>query len=238
VSTISIALAIPSRENWTSDFGKSITMLCMAIQRYPFKGYTGRGLELIEWRSSILPQSRQRLVQAAIQHGHTHVLFIDTDQSFPPQLAHMLARHGKRVIGCNIATKTQGNSIPTARSKPGPGEWWGGHKVYSNGKRGVEQVWRLGFGVIMINLDVFKDLPKPWFNLRYMPEIDDFLGEDWWFCELMEERGIPIFVEHEASLGVDHIGVWRYGHDGVVPEEAQKSPLGADPVLKLIGGAQ
>lgn len=228
-------LAIPSRDVWTADFGLSVAMLSMAVAKYPFPGYAGRGFSIQEWRSSILPQSRQRLVQIAKQRRHSHILFIDTDQSFPPQLAHMLARHHKPIIGCNIATKSQGNSIPTARRAPGPGEWWGGHKVYSNGKKGIEQVWRLGFGVMLLDLSIFDKMPKPWFNTRYLEEIDDFVGEDWWFCEQAEKLGIPIYVEHEASLGVDHIGPWRFGHDGVVPDETATA-VEPDPVLRLVGG--
>jgi hypothetical protein len=223
---ISIGLALPSKDEWTADFGLSVTMMCLAIQKHPFAGYRTQGLEIMNMRSSLLPQLRQNLLRDALKHKHTHVLFIDSDQAFPAQLAHMLARHHKPVIGCNIATKNQGNSIPTARAKPGPDEWWGGHQIFSHGKTGIERVWRVGFGVMMIDLSIFKTIPKPWFGTRYLPEpIDDFVGEDWFFCEVMDEHNIPIYVEHEASLLVDHIGSWRYGHDGIKQPAERLKPL-------------
>jgi hypothetical protein len=215
VNVFSLALALPSQHTWTADFGLSVAMMSLAIQKHPFKGYEGRGLEIMNKRSSLLPQLRQTLISDAIAHGHSHILFIDSDQAFPPQLAHMLARHHKQFVGCNIATKNQEKSIPTARYKPGPGEWWGGHQVFSHGKRGIEQVWRLGFGVVLIDLSIFKTIPKPWFEIRWVPEVDDFEGEDWFFCRLLDAHNIPIYVEHEASLLVDHIGTWRFGHDGI-----------------------
>ena len=220
MNPIKIGLALPSQHTWTADFGLSVAMMCLAIQKHPFKGYQGTGLEIMNKRSSLLPQLRQTLVQDAIKRGHTHILFIDSDQAFPPQLAHMLARWHKPVVGCNIATKSQEKSIPTARYAPKINEWWGGHQVFSHGKKGIEQVWRLGFGVMMIDLSIFKTIPKPWFGVRYLPEpIDDFIGEDWFFCEVMDEHKIPILVDHEASLLIDHIGSWRFGWDGIEPPE-------------------
>lgn len=227
MNVFSLALALPSQHTWTADFGLSVTMLSLAIQKHKIQGYDGQGLEIMNMRSSLLPQLRQNLMRDAIKHGHSHICFIDSDQAFPPQLVHMLARHKKQVIGCNIATKNQEKSIPTARYKPGPGEWWGGHQVFSHGKKGCEQVWRLGFGVMMIDLAIMKNVPYPWFEIRWVEEVQDFEGEDWFFCRLLDRLGVPIFIEHEASLLVDHIGTWRFGHDGITPPPQQTLQLAA-----------
>lgn len=215
MNVFSLGLALPSQHTWTADFGLSVAMLCLAVQKHKIKGYDGQGLEIMNMRSSLLPQLRQNLMRDAIKRGHSHICMIDSDQAFPAQLIHMLARHKKQVIGCNIATKSQECSIPTARHKPKEGEWWGGHQVFSHGKKGCEQVWRLGFGVMMIDLSIMKEVPYPWFEIRWNHEVQDFEGEDWFFCRLLDRIGVPIFVEHEASLLVDHIGPWRFGHDGI-----------------------
>ena len=217
MSTIRVGLSLPTQQTWDADFSISIINMYTAMMRHRVPGYTGQALSLLNRRSSSIAKNRQELVQDAIKDDCTHALFIDSDQIFPPSIIHRLAKWGKRVIACNIATKSQGNSIPTARKAPKPGEWWGGHVVYSNHKKGIEQVWRIGAGVIMIDLTVFKDLPFPWFNNEWRgPPVNDFCGEDWFFCELMEARGIPIWIDHDVSLEVGHAGKWIYGHDGVV----------------------
>jgi hypothetical protein len=68
---------------------------------------------------------------------------------------------------------------------------------------------------MLIDVEVFKQIPKPWFMLDYMPEIDDFVGEDWYFCSLLEKAGIPIYVDHDASKRVGHIGPFTFDHSHV-----------------------
>jgi hypothetical protein len=211
-----LGLVLPTRQTVETDFMVSVINLFSYFNRVQVPGYQGQSLALMNRRSAIIPKSRQELVLDAFEQKCSHILFIDDDQIFPPNLPHRLASHGKRVMACNIATKAQGNSIPTARRAPAPGEWWGGHIIPSKGKKGIEKVWRIGFGVILIDLQVFKDekgelLPFPWFNMEWRgAPVNDFCGEDWFFCELMDKRGIPIWIDHDASLRVGHIGKWIY----------------------------
>lgn len=216
MAVMKLGLALPTLQVWEADFAISVYNLYQYMMKVRIPGYDNHNMSLLNRRSSMIAKSRQELVQDAIKDGRTHVLFIDSDQIFPPNIVHRLAKHGKRVIACNIATKAQGNSIPTARRAPGPGEWWGGHVIYSNNRTGLERVWRIGAGVLMIDLEVFKDQPLPWFNNEWRgPPVNDFCGEDWFFCEWVEKKGIPIWIDHDVSLEVGHIGKWIYGHDGV-----------------------
>lgn len=226
MSVFRLGLALPTLQTWDADFSISVINMYMYFMKVRVPGYENQTLALLNRRSSMIPKSRQELVQDAIKQNCSHVLFIDSDQMFPPNTAHRLAKWGKRVISCNIATKSQENSIPTARRAPGPGEWWGGHVIYSNHKQGIERVWRIGAGVLMIQLDVFKDLELPWFNNEWRGSpVNDFCGEDWFFCELMEKKGVPIWIDHGLSLEIGHVGKWIYGHDGVkgIPPPEQEA---------------
>jgi hypothetical protein len=224
MSIFRLGLTLPTRQTGDADFWISVINLYQYMMKVRVPGYENQTMALLNRRSSIIAKSRQELVQDAIKQNCSHVLFIDDDQIFPPNIAHRLAKWNKSVIGCNIATKAQGNSIPTARSAPAAGEWYGGHVVTSKGKKGIEKVWRLGFGVMMIDLEVFKGLPFPWFNNEWRDDVQDFCGEDWFFIELMEKRGIPIWIDHGLSCEVGHVGRWIYDHEGCVettPEEVK-----------------
>ena len=64
-----------------------------------------------------------------------------------------------------------------------------------------------------------------------MCSLNDFKGEDWYFCEKLEAAGIPIFVDHEASSFIGHIGNKVYTHDDVLlpenkPGENETIPSG------------
>lgn len=225
MSIFRLGLSLPTLQMWDADFSISVINLYQYMMKVRVPGYENQTLALLNRRSSMIPKSRQELVQDAIKQNCTHVLFIDSDQIFPPNIAHRLAKWNKSVIGCNIATKSQGNSIPTARRAPAEGEWWGGHIIYSNKKQGIEQVWRVGFGVMMIKLSVFENLEFPWFNNEWVgPPVNDFLGEDWYFIAKMEKKGIPTYIDHGLSCEVGHIGKWIYDHAGCVdiPEELKE----------------
>jgi hypothetical protein len=218
-----LAIAVPSGATWHADFAMSLVLLMLALQKHPIEGYAGRGVMLFNKRTSILPKSRQELVDDALRAGCTHLLFVDSDQTFPAYLIHKLAAHKKRVVGCNVATKSI-PANPTARNfNP---NWHGGDKVYTDdNSSGLEQVWRLGCGVLLLDLSIFESLKKPYFAIKWEESKNDFVGEDWYFCEKLEEKAIPIYVDHDMSKQIGHVGSMTYTHD-LVGEIKQESENG------------
>ena len=207
-----LAVCIPSGPMMHTDMALCLINMLLAFPKLKVPGYNSWSCKIINKRTSLLPKSRQGLLDDAIYAKCSHALFLDTDQTFPANIPQMLARHGKRIIGCNVATKIMPSS-PTARNH-NP-NWAGGDVVYSNGKTGVEKVWRLGTGIMLIHLDTVRALPKPWFATVWNEELQDFTGEDWYFNEQLEAAGVPIWVDHDASLQVGHIGNYHFEHKDV-----------------------
>jgi len=75
---------------------------------------------------------------------------------------------------------------------------------------GLEKVWRVGTGVMMIKSTVFHDIKKPWFPVKWIESEQRWQGEDWGFCEKLEQAGIPIWVDHDTSALVGHWGNKMY----------------------------
>jgi hypothetical protein len=86
------------------------------------------------------------------------------------------------------------------------------------GSSGLEKVWRVGCGIMLIDLGVLASVPKPWFSIVYDDTMKDETGEDWFFCEQLEKAGIPRYVDHDASKYVGHIGGYTYTFDDVSEE--------------------
>lgn len=219
---LNVGIAIPSGGDWKADFAMSLINLQRACIQHPnITGYSGIGIKVFNRRGSNLLALRQGLVEQCIEQQCTHILFLDSDMYFPPMLLHMLARHRRRIVTCNCATKAIPSSA-TARLKDGTEA---GKVLYTTeDTKQLVKVWRVGTGVMLINLKVFKDLPKPWFNFTYMgAEAADgktWHGEDWHLCRLLEKAGIDIFVDQEASWLIGHIGSFIYSHTEVeVPDE-------------------
>lgn len=133
--------------------------------------------------------NREKLVETAIEKGYTHLLFIDSDMSFEKGAVQRLLDHNKDIIGANY-NKRQFPLISTAVSKP-----------FQEGD--LVKCETLGAGFLLINLDVFKKLSKPWFFWE-----KDGAGEDYWFCRKARELGYDVWVDY--SIIIKHIGDYAF----------------------------
>lgn len=207
-----LALCIPSNGEWKADFGFCLAQLCVYCSSALFFEGEQREVLFIDKRTSNLPRSRQECLEDALMQDCTHALFIDTDQTFPMDTAHRLLRWGKPVVACNIPLKVL-PSYPTARARGGSHNPFGS-PIYSNGnqKMGLEKVWRVGSGIMMIDLAIMANIPKPWFEIRYSEKHAQFVGEDWHFVKCVEDAGHDVFIDHELSRLVGHVGSFQYTH--------------------------
>lgn len=148
-------------------------------------------------KGSLLSNLRSGVAQAALQMD-CDLLFIDSDMRFPPDTLTRLRAHKLDIIGANCRQKQPPHSWTARRN---------GDIVLSTGKRGVEGVDVLGFGVTLIRHEVLAKLPQPWFAMPWDPVLKKHAGEDVHFCKLAREHGFTINIDHDLSQHVRHIGL-------------------------------
>lgn len=218
---VKLALCIPCLSGDVKmDFAHCLAQMSVIIATTPFEEGQHRELLFLEKRTSNLPRARQELLEDAQLQNCTHALFLDTDQSFPMDLLHRLIAHKKPVVACNIALKTL-PSFPTARAR-GPSDF--GTPVFSNGNQtGLEKVWRVGTGVMLIDLAVLKNLPKPWFETVWDAKNEQFQGEDWYFVDKLQKAGVEVHIDHQVSREIGHIGNFTYTHAHMAQYEQQEA---------------
>ena len=207
-----LAICVPSTGTWFADFGYAMCQLCVfCSSKLFFEGFQ-REVVLIDKRTSNLPRSRHECLEDALMQDCTHALFLDTDQIFPMDTAHRLLQWNKPVVACNIPLKTI-PSYPTARARGGDHNPFG-TPIYSNGnsRMGLERVWRVGAGVMLIDLAIMKNIPKPWFEIRWSDKHNQMVGEDWYFLKKVEEAGHEIYIDHDLSRHIGHVGHFQYTH--------------------------
>lgn len=205
VKPLKVLVGIPSNGLWNEKFGICMLNMFGYFMHKPVLGYTSQIIIPNSMRGSILPRSRYKLVQAALAAQCTHLLFVDTDQTFPRDTLHRLLAHRVGVVAANIATK-QMPARPTAR-----------HSIiapcYTDpDSHGLEKVWRVGTGLMLIEMDVFRRAGSRIFEVTHRPELDDYQGEDWTMCEAFERAGETLWVDHDLSKEVGHIGDIEYTH--------------------------
>lgn len=177
------------------------------VQHVTANGTTARKLESIKIRiktnCSNIATARNDLVHEAIEGGFTHILFLDDDMTFPFDVLDGLCKYDAPVVAANCCQK----KLPLTPTAIG----LKGERVDSRGKTGYEQILRIGMAVALIDLAIFKDLPEPWFNFEWHPERKKLIGEDYYFCRMLNKRNIPVIIDHDVSQFIGHVGAYSYG---------------------------
>lgn len=185
-------IAIPSCRDWKPQFGASLCGLVRKINaQFTVNCMVG---------TSVLPKARQLAMEHAIENGFTHILFLDDDMAFQADLFDRLSSHRLPIVGANYSNKSP-QCNPQSHGVDGK-------PLSSKDKAGAEEAGWIGFGAVLIDLSVMKDVPKPWFETRWLPERNSFMGEDYYFCGKVREHGIKIYIDHDAK--VTHVGDYHY----------------------------
>ena len=137
-----------------------------------------------------LELKRTRLALKALQCGSDYLLWIDGDQTFPPEALVRLMSHDKPMVGTNIASRHTGK--PTALS-------FENENVPRT--RGLEEVAAVGLGFCLMKTPLLQKVPHPWFASTITPEGALRRGEDVHFCNQVRSAGFPIFVDHDLTVG-------------------------------------
>ena len=130
----------------------SISLAAMAAHSI----MSGIQINLVGQDLSGISRNRNSLCQVAIETRSTHILQIDSDMTFPPDLLVRLLLHGKDIVG-----------VPYPRRAP-PYELLGRPKYPERGDQsGLVEMAMLPAGLLLIKLDALKRIPQPWFFESY-----------------------------------------------------------------------
>lgn len=158
--------------------------------------------------STILLTQRERLATMAVELGADHILWLDSDIVFPATTAVRLLNHNEPVVAANyirrqLPAKGVAYEVIGDWENPLPFE------VYDD----LVEVEGIGMGCMLMQTEIFSDIPKPWFEFGWSPESNDFLGEDMILCQKIASLGHTIKVDTMLSQELRHLGTWAFGPD-------------------------
>jgi hypothetical protein len=212
--SLKVVIALPHNGQVMGDFARDVANLAVAVSTHRILNYKDQTVSFFWTRDSILTRARKNCVKEALNLKADYLLFIDADQTFPRKLLHVLISREVDVVAANIATK-QIPAQPTARKRgpKGPRDW---QPVFTDkGSTGLEQVDRIGTGVFMLSKAVLEKLPMDAFDMFYRHDVDEVQGEDWTMCEAIEELGFKLYIDHDISKEIGHLGTFNYTHEVV-----------------------
>jgi hypothetical protein len=161
-------------------------------------------------QGTLIQNQRADLCLEAMGEGCSHVLFIDSDMTFPQDMVQRLLAHDKDIVATNCARRRMPTG-PTAQKTLPDGSR---ELIYTMPEStGLEEVESIGMGVMLIKRKVFESLTEPWFETPWRTDKRGYIGEDVFFCRKAAAAGFKIYIDHDVSKEIGHIGTFEFKHD-------------------------
>ena len=187
-----IGICIPAHDTLHTKFALSLANLTSKLTRDKIN------YELHVICGSVIAESRIQLANEALEHGATHLLWLDSDMHFPANVVNKFLQHDRDIVAANYSTRYHPYRS-VAFVNPNDTE----QRLET--KFGLHKIWAVGMGCMMVKREVFEALPKPWFGHEYNPLLDNYGGEDIYFCNQAQSHGFDIWVDAEIQLA--HLGI-------------------------------
>lgn len=202
-----LAVCLPCRDQVCTGFAYDLARMCAYFGVN--EGSKGGALHIFTSKGTLIASQRENLAEQAILSGCDYILWLDTDMRFPKDIYARLKKHNKDIVACNYATRRI--PVETVAFDAIETEW---KHVYTSEKdTGLREVTAVGMGVMLVKTDVYKKIQKPWHLIGYSAVVNDYSGEDIFFCKQARSAGYKILIDQDASKEIAHIGEFEFKHD-------------------------
>jgi len=166
---------------------------------------------LLGQTGSVVDFSRNFICKTALDHQASHVCFIDTDMTFPPDTINRLLELKKPVVGVASRKKIFPKQYTIEVDEPA------GARGITDAELPKEPFSKIGdypilvgAGIMLIDLAISKVLAKPWFLFGTFWNDEDvgYTGEDIYFCRKVWNAGLEVWCD--PSIEVGHIGDFEW----------------------------
>ena len=189
-----IAIIVPSGDMVHTDFAMCLMRL---VTRYAVE----HQIAVINPKSSLVQKGRWQGVRDALMHGgFDKILFIDSDQTFPITALGALLSHNKKIV-CATSHLRNGSGEYTARD-------FKGSRIDFSQRTGLHDVASTGFHFALIDAEVFRKVPEPWFTVEF--ENGRWVSEDETFFRAARQAGYKVWIDADLTKNIGHLGVKEY----------------------------
>lgn len=156
-----------------------------------------------------IAENRNYLSVQAFKNDCDYILMVDDDMIFPPETLEVMLSRDKDIIGLPYNVKVA--------PKLGDDKYRRNNVTYfpkDNEDDEISmtepvEVMAIGGGVMLVNMNVFKKLPQPYFGFHTHDNGMTKVGEDSFFCYKASDHGFKIWVEPTLE-GLGHVGDYIY----------------------------
>lgn len=193
-----LAIGGPTRDTVPAAFAVDLAQLYAYTRE---RGPWGAEVTVGFVASTYIHVGREWFLEASLKQGATHVLWLDTDMSVPRELAVLLSMHEVPIVACNYRVRQDSGLFTAFRDE---------QRIQTHAdSTGLAAVDYCGMGAMLMRADVVAELPRPWFRHGLNDHGGD-IGEDVGFCRALRATGYTIYIDHDLSKQVGHIGQHTY----------------------------
>lgn len=193
-----VHLAIPSLDMVPVQFALSLAAMMQTIAQ-DRRTRKDIAVSIGHQQGSLIMDARNALVAQAQEIGASHILFLDSDMTFPPTVLSVLASHHKPIVAASYVKRYPPHPILGIPSGP-----------YNPSILPLAEMLTVPLGCALIKLDVFAKLPRPYFKYIEGPTKAETVSEDTYFCNSAREAGFKIFADVELTKSIGHVGTRVY----------------------------
>lgn len=155
-------------------------------------------------------RAREQLAEAALKADADYILWVDADMRFPRDALMRLLAHNKDVVGINYSKRGLPAEFVASKHIDWEKDEESEKLVTASDSTGLEEVDAMGMGLVLMRTHVFNQIAdeRPWFWY----EMKDYghVGEDVYFCKLLQDAGVDLWVDQDLSKDCTHIGSFEY----------------------------
>lgn len=141
--------------------------------------------------------SRNTIIQQGLDHDCTHIFFLDDDMAIPPDTVIKLLAHDKDVVSALYLMRNYPH-FPVAFDEAYD-NGFNRHMFLTDEREGLQRVTNCGLGCVLIKIEVFKALVKPWVRLGEV--VKDGWSDDIGFFNRAREAGFEIHCDFDTKVG-------------------------------------
>ena len=157
-------------------------------------------------------RNRNAGIAYCLANGCTHILFLDDDVVFPPDILRRLMQHAHLDIVSGLILKREYPHIPTLfRTSLGANKYE--PFLLGPDDHGLVEAANAGLGCVLIRAEVFRAIEQPWIRLGEFEA--DLWSDDTGFMQRAAKAGFRIWCDLDIWIGHHaNLVVWPGKTDG------------------------
>jgi len=156
-------------------------------------------------------RSRNMIIEQALLNDCSHVLFIDDDTAFEPNLLTKLLAHDKDIVTGFMQMRNYPHRPLIFGDRKDDGSCF--QYFPKDGEKGLIEIVNCGLGCVLIKTDVFRKMERPWVTLGELTK-DDWC-DDISFFNRAQKAGFKMYCDLDCLVGhMASLTVWPKYIDG------------------------